>query len=201
MSKPLFACTVCGEDFTRKSSAHRHKDHVHNGQCNIVRFVDYLAGRVSGIYPIPIMPPRLLSKKKVSKCYFPDHIHNQQARRYADADIRGMIYSQDIFSDSAETANHQYPKDCNHTPDPVDSTLASFRKMVEFKELLQRFCSAQPIPRAKMTDQHYQDTIEYVRSSEGPRIMNHDESIIDDAIKFGKKLLESKNLHQMLIKQ
>src|SRR5437588_12292279 len=137
MSKPLFACTVCGEDFTRKSSAHRHKVRVHNGLCNVVRFVDYLAGRVSGIYPLPIMPQRLQSKKKVN-CYFPDHIHNQQAGRYPDGNIKGMIYSRDVLLDNGEDANYHYTKDRNNRPDPIDITLAFVRKVVEFKEIFQQ---------------------------------------------------------------
>jgi hypothetical protein len=62
MSKPLWACSVCGEDFTRRSSAERHRDNVHHGNSLVVRFVDYLARRASGIYPDPIDPPRLLKR-------------------------------------------------------------------------------------------------------------------------------------------
>jgi hypothetical protein len=60
MSKPTWACSVCGEDFTRRSSAERHRDNVHQGNSLVIRFVDYLAGRASGIYPTPNNPPRLL---------------------------------------------------------------------------------------------------------------------------------------------
>jgi hypothetical protein len=180
MSKPLFACTVCGEDFTRKSSAQRHKVRVHNGKSNIVRFVDYLAGRVSSIYPIPIMPPRLQSKKKVSKCYFPDHIHNQQTRRYPDGNIKDVTYSQDM--------------DRNDRPDPIDSMLTTIRKIVEFKEMFQRLFSSQSTPYAKMINHTYLDTRgEYNHNSELPKIRNQDEDIIDNSIRFGKKLLEFKN--------
>ena len=47
MSKALWACSVCGEDFTRRSSAERHRDNVHQGNSLVVRFVDYLAGRAA----------------------------------------------------------------------------------------------------------------------------------------------------------
>ena len=59
MSKALWACSLCGEDFTRRSSAERHRNNVHNGKSILVRFVEYLAGRASGLYPKPIDPPRL----------------------------------------------------------------------------------------------------------------------------------------------
>jgi len=56
MSKALWAC---GEDFTRRSSAERHRNNVHHGRCALVRFVEYLAGLASGYYSMPIDPPRL----------------------------------------------------------------------------------------------------------------------------------------------
>jgi hypothetical protein len=59
MSKPLWACSICGEDFTRKSSAKRHGFNVHDQNCRVVRYTDYLVGRMSGEYPKPIEPPRL----------------------------------------------------------------------------------------------------------------------------------------------
>ena len=64
MSKALWACSLCGEDFTRRSSAERHRYTVHQGNSLIVRFVDYLAGRSSGIYAAPIDPPRLLKRAR-----------------------------------------------------------------------------------------------------------------------------------------
>jgi hypothetical protein len=59
MSKPLWACSVCGEDFTRKSSAKRHGFNVHDEKGLVVRYTEYLVGRMSGQYPKPIEPPRL----------------------------------------------------------------------------------------------------------------------------------------------
>ena len=65
MSKPMFACTTCGEDFTRRTSAERHNRNVHNGYCLIVRYVEYLAGLASRLYPPPITPPRLSRRNKL----------------------------------------------------------------------------------------------------------------------------------------
>jgi hypothetical protein len=59
MSKALWACSICGEDFTRRSSSERHRNNLHQGRPCIVRFNEYLAGRASGFYPPPIDPPRL----------------------------------------------------------------------------------------------------------------------------------------------
>jgi hypothetical protein len=56
---------VCREDFTRNSSAKRHKGIVHQGNCLIVRHIEYVAGRASGLYPEPRTPPRMSRKRKI----------------------------------------------------------------------------------------------------------------------------------------
>ena len=50
MGRPSYVCTVCSEHFTRKYSAKRHNQNIHNGAAEIVRLIDYLAGRSSGQY-------------------------------------------------------------------------------------------------------------------------------------------------------
>jgi hypothetical protein len=50
MGRPSYVCTVCSEYFTRKYSAKRHNQNLHNGAAEIVRLIDYLAGRGSGQY-------------------------------------------------------------------------------------------------------------------------------------------------------
>jgi len=50
MGRPSYVCTVCSEHFTRKYSAKRHNQNIHNGAAEIVRLIDYLAGRFSGQY-------------------------------------------------------------------------------------------------------------------------------------------------------
>jgi hypothetical protein len=50
MGRPSYVCTICSEHFTRKYSAKRHNHNIHNGAAEIVRLIDYLAGRSSGQY-------------------------------------------------------------------------------------------------------------------------------------------------------
>jgi hypothetical protein len=50
MGRPSYVCTTCSEHFTRRYSATRHNHNLHNGAAEIVRFIDYLAGRTSGQY-------------------------------------------------------------------------------------------------------------------------------------------------------
>ncbi len=50
MGRPSYVCTTCSEHFTRRYSATRHNHILHNGAAEIVRLIDYLAGRSSGQY-------------------------------------------------------------------------------------------------------------------------------------------------------
>jgi hypothetical protein len=50
MGRPSYVCAICSEHFTRKYSARRHNHNLHNGAAEIVRLIDYLAGRSSGQY-------------------------------------------------------------------------------------------------------------------------------------------------------
>jgi hypothetical protein len=73
-SKPLFACVLCGEDFTRSSSGKRHRRIVHNS--HIVRYNEYIAGRSAGLHPRPIAPPRMSRKSELVKVqgeHMPQH--------------------------------------------------------------------------------------------------------------------------------
>ena len=43
-------CTLCSETFTRKPSGDRHNLNLHSGMAPIVRFIDYVVGRIEGRY-------------------------------------------------------------------------------------------------------------------------------------------------------
>lgn len=63
-----YVCTMCAQDFTRKTSAKRHNKNLHQGTAVIVRFVDYIVGRVAGIYQAA--DPKLYRRKPERKGYF-----------------------------------------------------------------------------------------------------------------------------------
>jgi hypothetical protein len=48
MSKVNWVCATCGQDFTRSYSANRHNNHFHYGKGIIVRFLEYVIGRING---------------------------------------------------------------------------------------------------------------------------------------------------------
>ena len=54
--KPRWACDMCGMYSSRKYSVKRHIENLHDGNGNIVSFIDYIAGRRNGVYfpnPVP----------------------------------------------------------------------------------------------------------------------------------------------------
>lgn len=50
MKMPAFVCATCSQDFTRRYSGNRHNLHIHSGKGLIIRFLDYIVGRVNGQY-------------------------------------------------------------------------------------------------------------------------------------------------------
>ena len=71
-----YICTICSQDFTRKGSGRRHNTNLHSGTATIVRFIDYIIGRISGTY-LPSDP--LLYRKKKKK-----HINISSTNNYDD---------------------------------------------------------------------------------------------------------------------
>lgn len=53
-----WTCAMCSQGFTRRTSARRHNDRLHNRQANIIRPTEYVIGRLSGQIPRPQDPLR-----------------------------------------------------------------------------------------------------------------------------------------------
>jgi hypothetical protein len=57
MPKPLYACTSCGEQFSRYANGKRHNFNLHNNNGEIVSYTEYLVGRSNNRYQIPYRAP------------------------------------------------------------------------------------------------------------------------------------------------
>ncbi len=58
-----YVCATYSEHFTRRHNGNRHNLKAHKGMSEIVRLIDYLAGRKSGIYE-PMSPTWYSDKEK-----------------------------------------------------------------------------------------------------------------------------------------
>jgi hypothetical protein len=74
--KPLYVCSTCGQDFTRRYNASRHNENIHSNKAEIVRFIEYLIGRMSGKY-LPGDP--LLYRIKNRNKNKPSIVHQNEA--------------------------------------------------------------------------------------------------------------------------
>ncbi len=48
MRVPTWVCPLCSQHFIRKYSAKKHNQELHEGNGTIVKFMDYIIGRIDG---------------------------------------------------------------------------------------------------------------------------------------------------------
>jgi hypothetical protein len=68
VSQHRWVCTICGDGFTRRTSAVRHNENLHSGYGLIVRPFEYLVGRQNGTFSKPVDP--LIFRKNNKANYF-----------------------------------------------------------------------------------------------------------------------------------
>jgi hypothetical protein len=68
VSQHRWVCTICGDGFTRRTSAIRHNGNLHSGYGLIVRPFEYLVGRQNGTFSKPVDP--LIFRKNKKANYF-----------------------------------------------------------------------------------------------------------------------------------
>jgi hypothetical protein len=68
VSQHRWVCTICGDGFTRRTSAVRHNGNLHSGSGFIVRPFEYLVGRQNGTFSKPVDP--LIFRKNKNANYF-----------------------------------------------------------------------------------------------------------------------------------
>jgi hypothetical protein len=122
MSKPLFVCVICKEDFTREFGAKRHID-----------YTEYIIGRVKGTIPPPTeLPPRLIAiRKRKGKMLKNELAHNKTKSPftvYPDLTSDSLNSHKDVLS--PDVAGSRPKKN-----DLLDETIAMFSEAVQLKNL------------------------------------------------------------------
>ena len=143
MSKALWACSLCGEDFTRRSSAERHRNNIHQGRSSLVRFVEYLAGRASGLYPRPIDPPRLARRGRRPQF---GRTSDSSDRTVADSTTKDFWweFDKDIKNNQSEMSPYSQPTSSNQSNNDIwniiwnaiDEFNRKAQKVLQFKTLM-----------------------------------------------------------------
>jgi hypothetical protein len=83
MTKPNWACADCGMHSSRKYSIKRHIQNLHNGNGQIVSFVNYIAGSQTGIYPQGLPPTYVKKSSSIPKTRPMDILQNELLKAIA----------------------------------------------------------------------------------------------------------------------
>ncbi|MGA9842219.1 MAG: hypothetical protein WBQ25_07880 [Nitrososphaeraceae archaeon] len=89
-SQHRWVCTICGDGFTRRSTASRHSRNLHAGNSMIVRPFEYIVGRQDGRFPEPIDP--LLFRKN----------NNKKTENYNN-NATYPVYSHETYNNSSKS--------------------------------------------------------------------------------------------------
>jgi hypothetical protein len=145
MSKPLFVCMKCGQDFTREYGARRHNRIHHLGRSPVVGYTEYIIGRSGGTIPPPTeIPPRLFAIRKRKGKMMKNGLAYIKTKSpftvYPDSTSDNPISHKDVLSpDVLDTQPKKY--------DLLDETIAMFSEAVQLKNL-QRLSGKDSIPPA-----------------------------------------------------
>jgi hypothetical protein len=133
MSKPLFVCMKCGQDFTREYGARRHNRIHHLGRSLVVGYTEYIIGRSGGTIPPPTeIPPRLLAIRKRKGKMMKNGLAYIKTKSpftvYPDSTSDNPISHKDVLS--PDVLDTQPKKN-----DILDETIAMFSEAVQLKDL------------------------------------------------------------------
>jgi hypothetical protein len=131
MSKMNYVCATCGQDFTRRCSANRHNNHFHFGNGIIVRFLEYIIGRINGQFLPPPNNNNDLSTKIIRKWWHNKHnsspfTGNNNGLRGSDGrfttipDQKGDIFGCGTVGQSVKS-NNNVSKDISKIASPYNT--------------------------------------------------------------------------------
>lgn len=119
-SQHRWVCTICGEGFTRRTSANRHNGNLHGGNIMIVRPLEYIIGRQNGTFGKPIDPlsfrkSNIQKPNEISAYGFTAYSHE---RPNDDSNLNANFYRSKTYGNQIM---HQHP----------DNSLTSYEQRTE----------------------------------------------------------------------
>lgn len=146
LGRYTWVCAICGQGFTRKTSARRHNDNLHLEQANIVRPLDYVIGRVSGDFTTPADPILYRARRK-KQTLFKRAEFTSIAHESTNPSDRGNI-SEKHIDDRVDVASYgrdpafqgQYKSvDVNGHPRAEIAQTSIFEKLLVFRRLSYKY--------------------------------------------------------------
>jgi DNA-directed RNA polymerase subunit RPC12/RpoP len=141
MADKNFVCSVCSQTFTRMWRGKVHNNNLHAGQSQIVRLIDYMVGRLNGLY----LPSNPSDFRKKNSSFLPTHPQgtasaSKQPRHTQEAIIKTAKLKEilDRYFPPSEvqqilwTASYQ----CSRCGDnrPLDDAIREFGKADEVRK-------------------------------------------------------------------
>ncbi len=131
-------CSLCGQGFTRRTSARRHNDHLHSAKSIIMRPIEYLVGRLQGRLPSPQDP---LNYRRPGR----HHLRNEPSMVAHDNYGKPNQPTNDNFSrslnpndyNSSSRLEPEYPKNS-----PASDQISIGFKLKELVVLLHKHCTS-----------------------------------------------------------
>lgn len=143
MADKNFVCAVCSQTFTRMWRGRVHKNNLHAGQGEIVRFIDYMVGRQNGLYS-PSNPSDYRKKNRSFLSNSPRGTDSasQQLLRTQEAIIKKAklkeildgIYPPGEVQEILSVTTYQCSRKGNNGP--LDDALREFGKAEEVRKAL-----------------------------------------------------------------
>ncbi len=92
---------MCSQDFTRRYNTNRHNQNIHSNKAQIVRFLEYLIGRISGKYlPADPLSYRLKNRNNNNKTTF---VHeNASNLRHEQSDLSSHMKTVPYIANTRE---------------------------------------------------------------------------------------------------
>jgi len=132
MKLPLYVC-VTSQNFTRMSSGKRHNQNIHSGKGRTVRFLDYIIGRINGLYAAadPLSYRKNegnnLRNLRPNKA---DSLHTSPKNFYADSIAAAEVH--DLSSNNRPLVQE---RNTNGDSSSVDNFIAQARRVLEIENL------------------------------------------------------------------
>jgi len=132
MKLPNCVCTICSQDFTRRSSGNRHNQNIHSGEGHIVRFLDYIIGRIIGQYasadPLSYRKNRGNNLRRLH----PIKPYSYHTSKNSDPDSIASAAVHDLSADNRPSIQE---RNTNHDFFSLDNLIALAKRVVEIKNL------------------------------------------------------------------